>query len=42
MWIIMALVLVFHPQRVVQETGQLKGTDVWDDGHILLVDRSPR
>ncbi|KAE8418007.1 RTA1 like protein-domain-containing protein [Aspergillus pseudocaelatus] len=42
MWIIMALLLVFHPQRVVQEVRRLKGNDVWDDGHVLLVDRSSK
>ncbi|KAB8072048.1 RTA-like protein [Aspergillus leporis] len=38
MWVMMALLLVFHPQRVVREAGRLKG-NVWDDGHVLLVNR---
>ncbi|KAE8137141.1 RTA1 like protein-domain-containing protein [Aspergillus pseudotamarii] len=40
MWIIMTLLLAFQPQRVVQEVRRLKGNGVWDDEHVLLVDRS--
>ncbi|PKX90118.1 uncharacterized protein P174DRAFT_496474 [Aspergillus novofumigatus IBT 16806] len=41
-WLMMALLLVFHPEQIVQQAGSVKGREGPDDTHILLANQSVR
>ncbi|KAF4180846.1 hypothetical protein CNMCM8927_003678 [Aspergillus lentulus] len=39
MWLMMVLLLVFHPGRIIQQVGSVKGREGLDGTHILLANQ---